>query len=179
MDEIKNQDDAVEERPSKFKRFFIIIIAIFLAVLILSYILINENVKATIQSILISSRLENTTLQIDKSTKLIFNNESLATLNSIYDKNLEKEFKVCLNGKKIDNTYYIEETLQPKTFQQEYNFVVAEPCPSTSLVSLHTHPFKQCIPSQQDIENFKAFKKRNKDALLAVMCSKDLFFFYR
>ena len=47
------------------------------------------------------------------------------------------------------------------------------------LVDLHTHPFKHCLPSDVDLESFKQFKKMNKDAIMAIMCEKDRFNFYR
>ncbi len=167
------------ESPSKLKRTLIIIAAIFLLALFTSYLLIDSSTRLTILSLLAGSRLDNSTLHIDKITRLIFNNESLNTLNDLYSKNLEREFIVCLAGIIVNNTYYIEQTIQPNTFLQEYDKVVSEPCPEDSLVSLHTHPFKQCIPSQQDLKTFDKFKKNNPDALMAIMCDKNLFLVYK
>ena len=168
-----------EQKPSLLRRIFTIIIGIFLLSLVLSYFIFDESTRLTILGFLTSSKLNNNTLTVDKTTNLIFNNASLSTLNHLYDSNLEVEFKACLKGEKISNTYFIAETIQPRTFQQEYNFVIAESCPKGTLVDLHTHPFNQCIPSEIDVKNFRKFQKQNPDALLAVMCEKDRFYFYR
>ncbi|MAG20460.1 hypothetical protein CL618_03445 [archaeon] len=167
-----------EEEPSILKKVLLIIASIIVVSLLLFYFLVSPQAKNVLYGFIESSKLENQTLQIDKITKIIFNNESLTVLNNLYDQNLDKEFKVCLKGTKTNNIYYIQETIQPKTFLQEFNRVISEPCSKDFLVSLHTHPLKHCLPSQIDIKNFQNFKRKNSDALLAIMCEKDRFNIY-
>ncbi len=173
------QPQIQDVKPSILKRAITMILGLLLLVLFLSYLLLDSSTRLTILGLLTSSKLGNNTLIIDKTSNLVFNNDSLHTLYSIYDSNLEVEFKACLKGNIINNTYYITQTIQPRTLKQEYNLVVAEACPKDTLVDLHTHPFKQCIPSDLDVRNFKRFKENNPDALLAIMCEKGRFYIYR
>ncbi len=175
MEELKE----FEEKPSLFKKILIITLSIFLLILLLFYFLTSPQTKSIIYGFIESSKLIGNKIEIDKNTKLIFNDESLTTLNNLYNQNLEKEFKVCLKGIKINNTYYIQQTIQPKTFLQEFDKVIAEPCSEDTLVSLHTHPLKHCLPSQIDIKNFQEFKRKQPNALLAIMCEKNRFNIYR
>jgi len=167
------------EEPSAVKKILIVFLGLFLIVLMLSYFLTSSSVWNVIYGFVESSKLKEQTVKIDRESKLIFNNESLEVLNKLYDENLDREFKVCLKGFKVGETYYIEETIQPKTFLQEFNRVVAEPCSEEYLVSLHTHPFKHCLPSQIDLKNFEKFKEKNEDVMMAIMCERDRFGFYR
>lgn len=175
----KEENLIEEEKPSIIKKMIIIFIGLFLLLLIVTYFIISPNVLSLLTGFLQSSKLNNSMIIIDNNTKLMFNNSSLETLNELYAKNLNHEFKVCLKGKKIDNTYFIEETIQPKTYLQQYNKVIADACTDEHIVDLHTHPFRQCLPSEIDLRNFKEFKKKNKDALLAIMCEKNRFNFYK
>ena len=100
MEELKE----FEEKPSLFKKILIITLSIFLLILLLFYFLTSPQTKSIIYGFIESSKLIGNKIEIDKNTKLIFNDESLTTLNNLYNQNLEKEFKVCLKGIKINNT---------------------------------------------------------------------------
>ena len=95
----------IEEKQSLFKKFMIILLAIFLIILFSFYLLTTPNIRDVLYGFIESSKLINSTIKIDEETKLIFNNESLQTLNNLYDKNIEVEFKVCLKGYKVNKTY--------------------------------------------------------------------------
>ena len=103
---------------------------------------------------------------------------SLEKLKEIYFSDEKVEFKACLKGNKENDVYLIDDLYIPKIYSQKFNQVVAEPCSSDSLVSLHSHPFRHCLPSQQDFRSFKQFKERNKDGLMVVMCEKNRFSVY-
>ena len=110
-----------------------------------------------------------------KTMGTIMEAEVMEELKEIYLSNQAVEFKACLKGNKVDEIYIIDELYIPETFSQQFNRVVAEPCSSDSLVSLHSHPYKRCVPSQQDIRNFNLFKERSPEALMIVMCEPNKF----
>tara|TARA_Y100000034_G_C6879957_1_gene403027 strand:- start:166 stop:690 length:525 start_codon:yes stop_codon:yes gene_type:complete len=169
------ENEEIEE--SKFKKIFIIFIASFLVILMVSFVFVNSGGLRLI-GWLDSSKEENNELDFSFDSKLVFVNNSLETLRGIYYENVGVEFKACLNGVKRNNLYEIDEVIVPITYEQRFNRVVAEPCTSENLVSLHSHPFRSCLPSQQDFLNFERFKGRNKDALMIIMCEDNRFSVY-
>lgn len=176
----ENLGDIEEERPSVFRKVFVIVLTGFLLIIVLVYFLTNPAVRNIISGLIESSTLdEEYGVNIDSDSKLIFLNNSYIKLIKIYDENLGKEFKVCLKGDIVNEDYLINEIYEPEMFFQSYKEVVAEPCPEDSLVSMHTHPLKHCLPSQVDLENFEVFKRENSKALMAVMCERGRFNFYR
>ena len=88
------------------------------------------------------------------------------------------EFKVCLKGEIRENDYFIDELIVPEIYSQEYNKVISEPCDKDTLIDLHSHPFRRCLASFQDILNIRRLKSVNEDILLAVMCEEDRFYLY-
>ena len=181
MEHLESNEDELylgEEKPSKFKKFFIISIAIFLLIIFITYFTTTPEVQYVIFGFIDSSTIKEKEISINSTNKLIFERDSYETLIKLHNKNLEVEFKACLNGYIDKGDYYIDNVIQPETFLQSYKQVIAEPCPSTSLVDLHSHPFKRCLPSEQDFKSFKSFKERNPNALMAILCEQDRFSFY-
>lgn len=176
----ENLGDMEEEKPSVSKKIFVIVLTCFLLIIVLVYFLTNPLVRNIIGGLIESSTLDDEYgVNIDSDSKLIFLNNSYNKLIEIYDENLGKEFKVCLKGKIIDGDYLINVIYEPEMFFQSYKEVVSEPCPEDSLVSMHTHPLKHCLPSQIDLESFEMFKRKNPIALMAIMCERGRFNFYR
>jgi proteasome lid subunit RPN8/RPN11 len=163
-------EEEIEEKPSLFKKISVIIIAIFLLILMLSYFTLF-GVRDILEGIVGSHTINDDKIYF--SDKIIyFENNTYNRLLGIYDKNLENEFKACLVGK-YDKNYFIYDLYVPKTYEQQPSEVISEPC--DSIISLHSHPRMFCIPSQQD---FKAFKQEKSDLML-VMCEKDRFTIYK
>ncbi len=167
-----------EEKPSIIKKVIIIILAIFLIILILTYLLTNSEIRSIVESLLLSSKISENKVVL-KGINITFTNESYDKLISIYNDNLDKEFKVCLYGKIENNNYVIEEVIQPKTYLQTFNSVIADKCDDDALIDLHSHPFRRCIPSDVDVKHYLENKKYNSDLILGVMCEKDRFYFYK
>lgn len=168
-----------EEKP--YKRVLIKIFAVVIVGLLLVYFFTLPPIRSIITGLIDSSILHRNVVfikGIESAERLIFLNGSYNNLIRIYDENLGKEFKVCLVGNIVKKDYLIYAIHEPKMFFQSGIKVVAEACPADSLVSMHTHPEKHCLPSQQDLDNFEIFKQGNPKGIMAVMCERGRFNFY-
>lgn len=125
-----------------------------------------------------SFKAEENEIDFSFGNKLVFEGNTLKGLKEIYYENPNVEFKACLRGNKINSVYYITKIVVPITYEQTYRSVTSEPCSPDSIVDLHSHPFRRCLPSDQDFNNFKLFKERNPDALMIVMCEDNRFGIY-
>ena len=167
-----------EEKPNLFKKIFIIILGIFLIILAITYLSSNSLVNNILIGLIQSNKVENSIVNINSTNKLIFLNDSYEKLLKIYDNNSEREFKTCFKGKIDKGDYIIKEIYIPKTYSQTSNEVVSEFCSNDTIVDMHSHPLKHCIPSEQDFKSFKLFKEKSNNAIMAVMCERERFNFY-
>ena len=178
-DELNKIPDIIEEeRPSKFKKTFIIIIAVFLMFLLVTYLTSNSLISNIFIGLIQSDKINNNIVSINSTNNLIFQDNVYDDLLKIYDSNPELEFKVCLNGKILNGDYYINDIYVPETYLQTSNKVIADSCPDYTIVDMHSHPLKHCVPSEQDFNSFKLFKEKNNNAIMAVMCERGRFNFY-
>lgn len=175
MDDIINQEPQEE---SKFKKIIIIIIGLFLLLIFLTYIITNAVGINVLSGLIESSKVNNNTIDFSLNNQVTFINNSLEKLQNLWIINPELEFKVCLQGIINDNKYIISKVYTPKIYSQKVNEVVSESCPEDSLIDLHSHPFKHCLPSQQDLITFQKFKKIQPNALMAIMCEPERFTIY-
>ncbi|MAG47322.1 hypothetical protein CL617_01850 [archaeon] len=181
FDDVKdsiNYEDLEKEKPKIFKKIFTVTVSILLIVLILSYFLTNSTIRSVAIGLFESSKIEDSIVEINKTSSLIFEDNTYNQLLIIYNNNPDLEFKVCLKGLIKDNNYLINEIFTPKTYLQTPNKVIADPCPKDSLVDMHSHPLRHCLPSEQDFISFSSFKKKNNNAIMAVLCEKGRFNFY-
>ena len=170
------EKEQLEEGRFKFlKKIILILIGMFLLILILSYFLLGD-LFYVFEGRGSSFEIENFIVEF-KNGKIIFKENVYNDLKSIYFYNQEKEIKVCLIGEKTDN-YYISDFYIPEIISNDFRSVVSEECDERSLISLHTHPYKRCLFSDQDIKNYESFKKINKDGIIGIMCEKRRFSFY-
>ena len=91
--------------------------------------------------------------------------------------NLEVETSMCLKGTKGHN-YFISEIYEPDIIEQSYNHVSFRPCSEDTIIVLHTHPYKRCIASKQDLKMLGDLRERNEDALIMIMCEPTRFAIY-
>jgi|SRR3989344_2225620 len=178
-----NIEDKFNEEESKLhkaiKRIFIIIMALFLIMLILTYLVPGNNILSILEGRFVSVPIEEDfTANLDNGGKVVFSSSVYEELKQIYLKEQKNEFKVCLVGNKILDRYYITELRTPKTISQDVFSVYAEQCSKETLIPLHSHPFKHCIFSSQDIKSYELFKEINKDAIIGLMCEPARFNFY-
>lgn len=171
-------EDFEEEPDSILKKVFVIVMAIFLILLVSSFIFFDYGTAEVIAGFFHSSTIDDEfSTQLNSGRQLIFTKGTYNELLTEYFRNQRVEFKACLQGEIIDNNFIIDEVVFPKIYSQTYNQVVSDQCQKETLVLLHSHPERRCIPSQQDINNFEAFKQINPDAIMSVMCERDRFYF--
>jgi len=179
---MKKVDEKVEELPleeeeeeSVLKKIMVGTIALFLIFLVVSLALASPNIQNIIISLLVSDVIEEGLVEQDVTVQ--FEEKVYEELVAMYQDNQAHEFKVCLKGT-YDTVYFIDELIVPETFSQSYNQVISEACPKYTLIALHTHPYRHCIASGQDLKNLENAKKANPDALIGIMCEPGRFNFY-
>ena len=109
---------------------------------------------------------------------IIFEEKILEQIQAIYLQNQEVEIVACLAGQKDGEDYQIDEFYVPHTTDQTFDHVSFEPCSQETLILLHSHPYKRCIASEQDIETRDEIKQENQHALMIIMCEPDRFSVY-
>ncbi|MEK6923182.1 MAG: hypothetical protein AABW84_00590 [Nanoarchaeota archaeon] len=174
MNDYKNYYDS-EEYLNKLrkKQNIIKISGLILIVLILIYIFPRDILAGQI----LSDKL-NDDLTIDLNNgKVIFQNNSYDKLLQTYLSEQQHEIAVCLIGEKQNNNYIITDLYEPKISSQSFTHVSSEFCSSETIILLHSHPFKHCTFSEQDIISFEKFRERNPDAIEGLMCEPDRFTF--
>ena len=194
QEELKEEND----HTKLIRKILLVIIGLFLIFLMLSYIGPGEWLFP-----FIAGRIESHQLDDDFSIQL--NNITIAfhpplyqELKQHYYAEQEKEFKVCLLGKKYGEKQDgardgVQDELQrgaqgevlhltaavfPTMYAQSFNSVTSAPCPEGTLVALHTHPKDSCIFSEQDILSFEAAKRTSPNIIIGLMCNVDRFSFY-
>ena len=179
-EEIKHEESVFDStiyhgRPFKI---FIFLTGIFLVFLTISYLIPSSSLYSILTSRWSSFEINNNKITLEDGTRIIFQNNSYEELQQIYFNNQQHEFKACLLGNKLGKTFEITNIEQPIILQQSYNSVTAKPCKRETIISLHSHPFKRCHFSMQDLKNLNALKARNHEAFLGLMCENNRFNFF-
>jgi len=182
---IRDKEGFSEELPelfseeSHYKKYFVLVGGIFLLLLFLSYFLLGPNTMSIIAGSFESDTVNENSLMVEaEGVNVSFSSNVYATLKQMYLDNPEHEFKACLHGSIDGGTYSIDKVSVPTMFEQEFDHVVAEPCPPDTLVDFHSHPEKHCIPSYHDVQLLRTLQESNGDMLMAVMCGTDKITFY-
>jgi hypothetical protein len=176
MDELNK----LEEIESEFKQNKKIkkIIGIFLFLLIISYFLLSQAVFPLIESMAESRSSVNNTIYVNPSMSIIFKGETYGALQKIYFENTSVEFVVCLFGEKKINNYIISELFIPEIIDQSFNHVSFKSCPKETIILLHSHPYRRCIASNQDLKTLEFLKNNNNHSLIMIMCDENRFSTY-
>ena len=174
--EYSEGNELIEEHPL-WKRIMIIIIGLFLLSLMFSYFLFSYPLFPIFESLLESRNSENNEISLDDFS-IVFLDDILVEIQEEYQKNQKVEFAVCLLGEKNNENYNIKKVHYPEIYSQSFNHVSFQSCPDESLIILHSHPFRRCIASQQDIITLEETKSRNKDFLMVIMCEPNRFSVY-
>ncbi len=183
-DDIKYSEstDLEQEEESKIKkairRVFITTLALILLVMILTYFLGFE-VYPYLRGKAVSERInEDYEVLLKNGGRIIFNPDVYAQLKSLYLGQQQHEIKVCLEGEKRGDNYYINSLRVPEISSQSVVHVSAELCDKKTIIPLHSHPYKSCLFSEQDINSYEAVKRINPNAIIGLMCEIDGFSFY-
>ncbi len=168
---------APEEKPNRWKKPFLILIGIVLIILIFTYL--TPELPFYLQGRLATHEVQSdSTINLPNGERIVFNAAVYEQLRSMYRAFETHEFKACLEGKKIGNTYVVHELNLPKTYSESVYHVTSELCDNETIIDLHSHPPDHCIISEQDEKSQAYFKTINPEALGAVMCSETRFGFY-
>ena len=166
-----------EDKYNWIKVVIWFLVGIFLILLIISFVFVTYPTGNIIEGRLESNPVRNNIIDLNEFD-IIFEENSLEKLQSIYFDEQKVEFSVCLTGRKLNNNYHINDLYKPVTYSQSFNSVSFEPCNKETLIILHSHPYKSCIASQVDINMLRSNQQRNKDVLMVVMCEPDRFSVY-
>jgi len=165
-----------EEQESKLKKILVIIGGIILIILIISYLIVSFPIFQILESLSESNIAEDQKIDIDDFS-IIFTKETYNKLQELYHKNLEVEFVACLQGIK-ETDYNINQIYTPEIIDQSFNHVSFKPCSQDTLIVLHSHPYRHCIGSEQDIRHLNELKERNENSLIIIMSEENRFTVY-
>ena len=164
------------EEERKIKKVGVKIISIFLLGLILSYLLLGYPIYPIIASNYDSHSIEGNTI-FTEDANIVFLVDTYDILKEHYLKNEEVEISACLNGY-VENNYFIEEVFFPEVITKSVNSITFKSCPEETIIWLHSHPYKKCIASKQDLNTLDKQKNNNKKIAMVIMCSETQFNIY-
>ncbi len=171
MDPFDDLEELPEVKP--FPKSLKIILAVFLIVLMLSFLIPQE----VTQSLAASNRIQNDEIPL-QNAKIVFTNDIYEKLKVFYFQNQLTEIAMCLTGEIKDGNYIVTDFYAPKIFFKTPITVASQRCNQETIIMMHTHPFNDCLLSSQDIASYEAYKNVNTKAIIGVMCSADRFAFY-
>jgi len=169
------EEDIIEEEEHVKRKWPVILMAVFLILLMISLTFASGNIREIIVSLAESSLIEDGLVEQDVTVQ--FENDTYEEILELYNADLATEFKVCLMGY-FDGKYYVTSLYFPEMYSQSYNQVVSEVCPEDTLISLHSHPYRHCTASDQDLDNLDKAKEESEFALIGIMCEEERFHFY-
>ncbi|MEK6886594.1 MAG: hypothetical protein AABW88_02060 [Nanoarchaeota archaeon] len=127
-----------------------------------------------VQSLAEQKQIKNNKIETEKQT-ILFQDDVYQDLKEVYLQNQLTEISLCLKGKIINNTYFISSFYKPKTYFATPISVSSNKC-EDSIITMHTHPFNNCLLSQQDVLSYYSYK--DDKLITMVMCSVDKFALY-
>ncbi len=172
----RKEIDEILEKDSKIKKIIVGILSIFLLILICSYFLLGYHLYTIIAGNYESHAIEGNKI-FTEEYNIVFLNEEYENLKNNYLENENVEISACLRGYKEKN-YFIEEVYFPDIISQDVSHVTYKSCPAGTIIWLHSHPYKRCIASSQDIKTLKIQKNNFEGALMMIMCSLNQFNIY-
>lgn len=109
---------------------------------------------------------------------ITFAENILTYLNDHYQEQVKHESVYCLEGRIINGNYIITKLIEPEVISESYAGVSYKPCADKTIIMLHTHPIKDCVPSNVDLNTIQKTKQYNPKMLGAIMCERNRITFY-
>lgn len=168
-----------EEHPvwKVIKKTVLLMIGLFLFYLVISYMGIGPEIIDIIHGQIASENIqyngENYYFTLNATT-VLFTPNLYSDILQLYAMNQKTEFIACLYGTYDNGTYLLNELAVPEIYSQTVFRVVSAGC-NGALVTLHSHPYKHCLFSEQDIASYNAFAAANDHGLYAMMCEEERF----
>lgn len=177
------RDMNAEAKENAFKRRllkgFIAVVAVILVFVVVMYMLGDYEFIDILEGLIASDTLsENLTLQYQDYTILLAP-EAHEALQKSYMGNLQHEFAACLKGIYYEKLYNVTSIKAPDIFSQSVFNVISGACDEDTIIRLHSHPFKRCVFSPQDIYSYQQLREKDGNILLGLMCEPNRFTFYR
>ena len=160
----------VDKQSSRVSVF----IAVFLILLMLSFLYLGYPVYSYILGLAGSSKLSGNDVLFRNSVLVSFDDDTLSFLQDLYNP-FGDERAVCLTGVVEGNNYVVSSFYKPVIFDRSWNFVSHSPCSGDTIIMLHTHPFSRCEPSRTDRMTLARSKINNPDVIMLVMCGSERF----
>jgi hypothetical protein len=165
------------EKEGRLKKTAIGILGILLLLLLLSYFLLSYPIFPILESLFESKEAKNNKIFLEEFT-INFLGGTYNDLQHNYHINQSVEFVSCLEGKKEGREYFIEETYIPEVSDQSFNHISFKPCSEDTIILLHSHPYRRCIASGQDLLTLDNLKVLNPERMMVIMCESDRFSVY-
>jgi len=172
FDDIEPEEET--EAQKRFKRISKIVISIMLILMMFTFIVPLD----VVFSLLASEKVTTNEVELGEVT-IMFKNDVLDELKQFFLDNQMTEMKACLTGEVADSTYKVDSFYIPEIHFKTPISVSSALCNQETIITLHTHPFRNCLFSYQDITSYMYYKRINPKAMTAVMCDLDRFAFYR
>lgn len=167
------EDEEETESQRRIKKISKYVIGAMLILMMLSFVVPFD----VIFSLLESDKVKDGQIQLTDN-RVLFKPEVLDELKEHYKANQMTEIKICLTGYIEEKDYKITGFYSPKTYFKTPISIRSDPCNDETIISMHTHPFRNCLFSYQDIVSYNYYKRINPKAMTAVMCDIDRFAFY-
>jgi len=177
MDNLISQEDAYFEEESKLKKVVLISLSIFLIILVTSYFLLSYPIFPILASIFESKTTQNNVIDLG-DFYIVFENGTFDKLQRLYRGYPSTEFVSCLEGDINGSNYIISNLYIPQIIDQSFNHVTFKRCSDNALILLHSHPYKRCIASSQDLKTLEELKDTNPDLIIIIMCENNRFSVY-
>lgn len=166
-EELLAEEDSV---PEWVQKYFVRAVAIFLVLLMLSFVYLNYPVIGQ----LVSKPVNQNTLEL-KNVTVHFDDEPLSMIMSSY--RLEVETPFCLQGTREGQDYFITSAYVPTISDQSRTHVTHAACQET-LILFHTHPYKSCLASATDLNTLASNQERDSNIIMVIMCEPNRFSLY-
>ena len=165
------------EKEGRLKKVVVRTIGIFLLFLLSSYFLLAYPIFPILESLLESKEATNNKILLNEFT-INFLEETYNDIQYNYHINQSVEFVSCLEGRKKGKEYFVERVYVPEISDQSFNHVSFKPCSEDTIILLHSHPYRRCIASGQDISTLDNIKELNPERMMIMMCEPNRFSVY-
>ena len=177
----RDMDAEAKEHALKRKLLngLMMVLAVVMIVMVITYLFGEYEFTDILKGIVASDTVsEDLTLTYQDYT-VHFSPEAYDALQKLYMGNIQHEFAACLMGVYVNNTYAVTDIHVPDLFSQSVFEVVSGACNKQTIIRLHSHPYRRCVFSPQDIFSYQKIREHQGNIMLGLMCEPTRFSFYR
>ncbi|MBW3019914.1 hypothetical protein KY334_01340 [Candidatus Woesearchaeota archaeon] len=156
----------------RHKKYLFHALAIFILIIAVAYFTLSMPTFSNFLGIIESQNTMDNVFHEGIYTIVISQN-IVNYLQDSYDKQADHESIYCLKGNVNGSFYNITSLYQPEVYSKTYTNVRFESCSDDTLIILHTHPIRECLPSKTDLNTLRNFQEKNPNTIMAVMCDEN------